>query len=214
MLPHHGSDSKGNGEKAFYEKIGDYSHGIISSHIEGIHEHPKVKTIQSFCQIPKINTCDIPCAYHYYGDKYINQATTVPLKDKRGQLLGEAAICPSGDVTAYAPYKAVSINLEDTKELFASKNTPHQIYGCQTNQRYVDYSPQFPLPSVSRKIYQTTAFVEDEFKGLQMHAYIICTYLNSDDKFDVKKYELDLQKLNSNSEVLTKEKTIFAQYCT
>ena len=209
MIPHHGSDNNGNGEWAFYETIGA-SHGIISSHIEDINEHPKVKTIQSFCQIPNINTCDIPCAYHYYGDKYINQATPVSLEGTRGQHLGYAAICPYGELTAYAPYKLVSVDLESTVELFKSKNTPHQIYGCDERKFYdrMVYGPSF----IFRKTHQTTTLVEDK-DGLNMQAYIICTYLrsNSDNTFnsvEIKKKRLMLEELN-NKETVSKGATIF-----
>ena len=157
MIPHHGSKNNGNGEKNLYEVVGA-TYAIISSHIKNKHDHPKRKTIESFCHDSGegIESCDIPCGYNFKGSDYNGQS--FPQTMPNGM---NAAMCPNADVTTWAPFKTVNPDVFGTTE-HGSRNTPFQTWICK-----------------GKHVYQTTKFVEDEINGVKVHAYIIGTYLGS-----------------------------------
>ena len=154
MIPHHGSSNNGNGESNLYEVVGATS-AIISSHIENTHDHPRRKTIESFCFGVPIESCDIPCGYKYSswgtGMEYRGQA------DLSGEI--KAAFCPDNDITAWASFKSVKPDLSGTTN-YKSRNSPYQTLTCP-----------------GKRILQTTRFIEDKTNGVKVHAYIIGTYL-------------------------------------
>ena len=158
MIPHHGSNNNGNGKQNLYEAVKARS-AIISSHIMKGHDHPKLETIESFCHGETINVCDIPCGYQYKGHRYHTQSDLITLPNGMN-----AAICPSGDVTTWAPFKTVNPDLSGSEE-YGSRNTPHQTWTCY-----------------GKKILQTTKLVEDEDRGVKVQAYIIGTYLGPEAK--------------------------------
>ena len=156
MIPHHGSDNNGNGETNLY-KVVDAKSAIISSHIENTHDHPRRKTIESFCHGEEIQSCDIPCGYEYSsGGKVIKYTGQTELS---GEI--KAAFCPNHDVTAWAPFKSVNPDLSGTTN-YNSRNTPYQTLTCP-----------------DKRILQTTRFVEDMTTGVQVQTFIIGTYLDA-----------------------------------
>ena len=155
MIPHHGSGNNGNGEKNLYEAVGASS-AVISSHITNSHDHPKRKTIESFCHdsVENIESCDIPCGYNFKGSNYNGQSFLQTMPNGMN-----AAMCPNADVTTWAPFKTVDPDVFGTRE-HGPRNTPFQTWICKRKQ-----------------VYQTTKFVEDKINGVKVHAYIIGTYL-------------------------------------
>lgn len=68
MIPHHGSNTNGNGNAAFYMAVGA-NYGIISSGIGGSkHHHPTLQTIRAFCRNQLRETCDINTGIIYQDD--------------------------------------------------------------------------------------------------------------------------------------------------
>merc|ERR1719499_1272024 len=65
MIPHHGSNTNGNGNAEFYKKVGA-RYGIISAGIGGRkHHHPNLQTIRAFCRDELSETCDIKTGILY-----------------------------------------------------------------------------------------------------------------------------------------------------
>ena len=59
MIPHHGSDSEGNGENEDFYKEVKAEYGVISSYVASVHRHPKIKPLENFCRGAGVSRCNI-----------------------------------------------------------------------------------------------------------------------------------------------------------